>query len=148
MPDFIPTGLFAGLGIGLIACLYFIRGDEPDWYRRFDPNKRLYENEVFSMRSIARACNAKSKFLPVKAATFVKCRFVGPDMAAFVGPMLRLQNSTFNDMGTPLVIPDQAYITGMVVFMGCEFDGCTFEKVQPVMPKDILETFQANIKPA
>jgi hypothetical protein len=145
MPDVIPSGIFAGIAIGLLACLYWLRGDEPDWWKNFDPHRTRYQDETFSMRGISRACLGKKELVAIRHVTFRKCKFVGPDVAVFIGG-LHANGNRWIDPGTAIIIPDQTMVTGMVVFQDCTFEGCEFDKVQLLMSKEIHALFTSSVK--
>lgn len=143
MPEYIPAGLFAGIGIGLVLALWYLRRDEPGWWRDFDLNQRLYENETISMRSIARACMGGDQIVPVKKIEFRKCKIIGPDTAAFFGNTTMVGNR-FKNYGTLLQILEGTWGAGMVAFQECEFHDCIFDKVQPLLVPTLYTALQAD----
>lgn len=139
VPDVIPSGLFAGIGIGLIATLWLLRGSEPQWWLDFDLKQKSFENETISLRAITRACLVKDGNKPVHKACFIGCHFVGPDVAVIFGSNLPMfEDCTFIDIGGVIPLPPQTAISGAVIFDSCLFRACKFERVQLLLPPHLF----------
>ncbi|EKN4607357.1 TPA: hypothetical protein ACN33E_004736 [Vibrio parahaemolyticus] len=55
---------------------------------------------------------------------FKRCKFVGPGAVAIMGGSY--VNSGFNECGDVIVLPEDVYLTGIVVFRNCTVESCEF----------------------
>jgi hypothetical protein len=55
---------------------------------------------------------------------FTRCKFVGPAAIAIMG--CRMINSSFIDGGDIIPLPENTFITGIIVLKDCTIEGCEF----------------------
>ena len=65
-------------------------------------------------------------------------------MAVFFGTT-RMVGNRWNDQGTILEIPDKGVVIGAVAFAECEFDDCTFNKIQPMLDRNLYAGLMADL---
>ena len=74
---------------------------------------------------------------------FRRCKFVGPGALAILGGTF--VNSSFNDAGHILTVPDNTSITGITVFENCTVEDCEFFRVTLLIPRVAATTFAAGL---
>ena len=74
---------------------------------------------------------------------FRKCKFVGPGALALLGGTF--VNSSFNESGHILTIPDNTMLTGITVFENCTVEDCEFFRVTIMIPRASAPQFAAGL---
>ncbi|MFV8462531.1 hypothetical protein ACNO7T_15350 [Vibrio campbellii] len=71
---------------------------------------------------------------------FKRCKFVGPGSIAILGG--NYLNSGFNDCGDVIALPDNVYLTGIVVFKNCTVESCEFIRTTVLVDQNTATGFK------
>ncbi|AGN34169.1 hypothetical protein VPPG_00044 [Vibrio phage VD1] len=73
---------------------------------------------------------------------FKRCKFVGPGAIAILGGNYLIP--FFNDCGDVIALPDQSYLTGIVVLKNCTVDNCEFIRTTILVDQNTGKGFKSS----
>lgn len=153
---FLDAGWIAWFGIGLVSALAFAlslylvsaaskaRADAAlstamaSHPSAVNPLAKSFEDLVIPIESL------KLPSLPVhEYKSFRRCKFVGPGAVAISGGTF--VQSTFNNIGHILPLPDKIFITGITVLKDCTVEDCEFINVTILLPSQAAEMMKKSV---